>query len=161
MPCTDSILTNAMNSGMKMDALESSFGGTDLANVTEKAWFHHYNIIGSYHEALSYTGRHNIKQLVQRNVLELEGTMTEDLANSIIEEANQVYGDGSELAKIEQGSTYVPLQERMILHLNTKNNCITAIVKRKNRRRSQMEEQIARIQHSWSSTINFLQTEQE
>ena len=135
---------------------QASFSGVDSMNVSTEGRFTLPSVMLKEHELLSMAKRQDICHLAARNVH--EGTMTEELASHLREEAQKRYPVGS-VDKYCIGATYVNMPDSMVLQMNPSNSTISAIVKRRNLATNATEEVNVAIQRSWPPLINFLQTE--
>lgn len=131
------------------------FAGSSSATITDTPHFTRALSVLCRHEALSVAGRQDMSQLIARHVS--EGTMTEELARSICEDAENLFG-GVNLDQYIHGSTYVGVADSMTLHLNSKNSSVPAYVKRK-LPCGTFAEKLVNLWRSWGPVTNFLQTE--
>ena len=146
---------NKFCSSMCMINQEASYAGVNSCNITTEGGFTRTSIMLLESESLSIAGRGDINQLVSNYVS--EGKMTEDLAENLREHSKRRYPDGS-LDKFISGSTYVPLNDSMILQTNPPKCTVPCVVQRRGLD-NMMEEVNIILPRSWLPTINFIQTE--
>ena len=137
------------NTSCTMAAQVAEFDGIDSFTITTEGAFSSTSVMLAGHEALSVHCRPDINELVSRKVL--EGQMTQGHATSIRDLASERYGD---LSSSLRGSSYVTVDDSMLLHRHPQNESVPAVVKDSNG-----QERRRGIRRSWNPTINFIATE--